>query len=173
MNSNLAESVSFCCVTKQPQSERLTSASWGHDNVGQQFGLGSAGQFFSSSVGFIHVPAVSWEAGWGLAGLRWSQLGQLVSAPRHLSRPTLSARAGLKDTERKLHFLLTPYAWGWHSLTSTVFSGPKLVVWPAQIQGMVYLFAGAAVAKDYRLGGLDKNTFIFSEFQRLEVQDQD
>lgn len=90
MNSNLAELVSFCRVTKQPQSERLTTASWGHDNVGQQFGLGSTGQFFVPQLGSLRCPrsagrlAGDWLVSAGLSWDSWSQPHVIFHAPHCL-----------------------------------------------------------------------------------------
>lgn len=129
MNSTLTVSVSFCRITKQPKSEGLTTTSLARDNVGQQLGLGSAGQFFFRQLGSpVCLCSAVCEAGRGLAGRRQSQLGQRVSAPCDLSWPTVLAPAcshghlaGLKDPEQKGHFLLRPRAGGWHSFTCTVF----------------------------------------------------
>lgn len=81
-----------------------------------------------------------------------------------------SRLAGLEDTQQKGHFLPRPRAWSWHSFPSTEFSGPKLVVRPAPIQGMVYTFAADTITKYYRLR---QQKFISSQFWRMEVQDQD
>ena len=77
---------------------------------------------------------------------RWSQLGHLIS-PRWsvtLKRLISSAFTGLLGrVSRQSPFLLKL----------------KLVVQPAQIQGMACYFAQAAVAKDYRLDVLNRNPF--------------
>jgi len=47
-----------------------------------------------------------------------------------------------------------------------------LLVGTAKERRMVYEFARAAVTKYHGLGGLNDWTFVFSQFWRLEVQDQ-
>lgn len=70
MNVNLTVSVSFCCITKQSQSEGLTTTSWVHGNVGQQFGLGSAGLVFVPLLGSLM--GLCGRLG-GRLGTGWSQ----------------------------------------------------------------------------------------------------
>ena len=120
---------------------------WG-SNLGQAQ-LGS-----SSFLSWVHSCARG--RAMGLArGTGCSQRGQLVSAPQSLLRLVPMAPWQGSETQIKSCMIVRPRAWSWRSLATTVFSGPQLVGRPAQIQGMVHLFAAAALTKHYRLGGFD------------------